>query len=878
MSAGNSQVEWTQMAEKALEDSVNLAKERGNGMLSPLHLAVALFADPNSMASRVAAKLGAVPASVHRQLAEKMAQLPTQSPAPPRPSPTQDFQKLLNQAEVIRNKFGDALIAVDHLLLSLHQSEDVKKILDSQSMSNKQVERIVEEMRGGKKITNKFQEANYEALSKYAIDLCKRAEEGMDPVVGRDDEIRRVIRVLARRTKNNPVLIGEPGVGKTAIVEGLAQRIVRGDVPENLNARIWSLDMGALVAGAKYRGEFEERLKAVLNEVKDNQDKIILFIDEMHLILGAGKTEGAMDAANMLKPMLARGELRTIGATTLEEYRQYVEKDAAFERRFQPVHVNEPSVPDTISILRGIKERYEVHHRVTILDGALVAAAVLSDKYITTRFMPDKAIDLMDEACANVRVQLDSRPERIDILERKKMQLEIEQKALEREKDHKKSAQRLKEVNGNIQKINEELLPLLERYEAEKNEMNHLTDLQARLEEKKTKLARAERERNMEVAADLRFNVIPILEESIAQEKIKNEKRKQENNMLQNQVSEDDIAQVVSRWTGIPITKLTQSERDRLLNLAEVLHRTVKGQNEAIDRIAETILRSRAGLSRGKRPVGSFLMIGPTGVGKTETARALAKELFDSEKFMVRIDMSEYMEQHSVARLIGAPPGYVGHEDGGQLTEPVRRRPYQVVLFDEVEKAHPNVLNLLLQVLDDGRLTDSQGRHVDFSSTIVILTSNVGAHHLLHGLENSSPGTWENIRNKVMNEVRQNFRPEFLNRLDDIIMYKKLGFGELGQIVGQCFADLNDRLKEKSINVTPTEGASAYILEKGYDPDYGARPLKRWVEKEITTELSRLIIAGDLPDHSEVTVDVDTRRNKLTFAVRRARNAPPTSP
>jgi ATP-dependent Clp protease ATP-binding subunit ClpB len=701
----------------------------------------------------------------------------------------------------------------------------------------------------------------FENLSKYGQDLVAMAKEGkFDPVVGRDDEIRRVIQVLSRRTKNNPVLIGEPGVGKTAIVEGLAQRIVRGDVPANLQSQLFTLDIGLLVAGAKYRGEFEERLTAVLKEVKEAEGGVILFIDEIHLVLGAGKAEGAMDAANLLKPMLARGELRCIGATTLGEYRKHVEKDPAFERRFQQVYVGEPSVEATISILRGIKEKYEAHHGVTIADSALVIAAQLSARYITNRYLPDKAIDLVDEACANVRVQLDSQPEIIDRLERQKLQLEIEEKALELEKDTA-SKDRIKKVKDEIQRIDEELKPLKLKYETEKTRLDEIAKLKEKLESLKLKMTDAEMKRDLALVADLKYYAIPELEKKIQQLTLEKNKRKDENALLQERVGPEQITEVVSRWTGIPVNRLSQTERDRLLHLRDALHKRVIGQDKAVDAVVEAVLRSRAGLSRRDKPTGSFLFLGPTGVGKTELAKALAGELFDDDKHIIRIDMSEYMERHSMTRLIGAPPSYVGYEEGGQLTEAVRRRPYNVVLFDEVEKAHTDVLNLLLQVLDDGRLTDGQGRTVDFSNVVVILTSNIGSEYLA-GVDTVN----DDVRERVMARVRQHFRPEFLNRLDDIITFSPLSKRELYKVIEKQLNLLEDeRFEEKDIHLDIKDAAKALILREAYDPLYGARPLGRYLEKHVVTELGKMILRGQLEDHSVVTVDAEN--NKLVLNV-----------
>lgn len=857
--------EWTQAASDLLARTTALARRKSSGYLDPVHLACAMFDDDNSLASRVLRKIGA--SSVKEALEARVDAVPTQTPAPSQPRPNSDMMRVLNTAEQERVALGDTLMAMDHFLLALHESKDVGSILDAAGADKKKIRSMLMEMRKGKKITSDFQDDNYESLNKYAVDLCKQAEEGkLDPVIGRADEILRTIRVLSRRTKNNPVLIGEPGVGKTAIVEGIAQQIVRGDVPDTLTGtRIFSLDMGALIAGAKYRGEFEERLKAVLNEVKESQDRIVLFIDEIHLVLGAGKGDGAMDAANLLKPLLARGELRTIGATTLEEYRQYVEKDAAFERRFMPVYVNEPSVEECTSILRGLKDRYEHHHGVQITDKAVVVAVQLANRYITNRFMPDKAIDLVDEACANVRVTLSSRPAEIDELERQKRMLEIEQKALERDKDTS-AKDRLKKVNAEIQEVTEKLGPLVAKYESERGRIEELQSTQAKLDEKKVKLDRAERQRDMELAADLKYNVIPMIQDKIRS--LKEEIEKQKATMVQGTVTEADIAAVVSRWTGIPVTKLSQTDRERLLDLAKHLHERVMGQNEAVERVAEAILRSRAGLARSHRPTGSFLFLGPTGVGKTELAKAVAAELFDDEKHMVRIDMSEYMEQHAVARLIGAPPGYVGHEEGGQLTEPVRRRPHTVVLLDEVEKAHPNVFNVLLQVLDDGRLTDSHGRTVDFSNTIIIMTSNLGSQHLHH--MGNSPLAYQSVQGKVMEEVKRFFRPEFINRLDDIVLFRPLGFEEMNGIIDLIVAELNGRLKDQFITVTVTDEAKHYVLESAFDAEMGARPLRRWVEKHITTELSRMIISQELPPNSSVKVTLSSSPTRLAFSVKRA--------
>ena len=755
-------------------------------------------------------------------------------------------------------------MAVDHLILASADDRDISNIYKEAGVDKGRLEAAVKEVRGNKKVDSKHAEETYEALSKYGQDLVSLAEERkLDPVIGRDEEIRRVINVLSRRTKNNPVLIGEPGVGKTAIVEGLASRIVRGDIPENLKCRVIALDMGALVAGAKYRGDFEERLKAVLKEVKDSNGNIILFIDEIHLVLGAGKTDGAMDAANLLKPMLARGELRCIGATTLDEYRKHVEKDPAFERRFQQVLVKEPSVLDTISILRGLKEKYETHHGVRIYDSAIVMAAQLAQRYITNRFLPDKAIDLVDEACANTRVQLNSQPQVIDNLERRKLQLQVEAVALEKE-DDTASKQRLEAVRQELNNINDEITPLKARYDEEKGRVQNLTNLRKKLESVKLKIAEAERANDIARAADLKYYAVPEIEKQIAKMTEEDQKNRDKNTLVVETVGPEQIAEIVSKWTGIPVSKLSQSEKERLLHLADNLHKRVIGQDEAVEAVAEAVLRSRAGLARENQPTGSFLFLGPTGVGKTELAKALATELFDDEKQMIRLDMSEYMEQHSVARLIGAPPGYVGFEEGGQLTEQVRRRPYSVVLFDEVEKAHPQVFNVLLQVLDDGRLTDGQGHVIDFSNTVIIMTSNLGSEHLMEApMEDGKIP--EHIRDKVMNKVKKHFRPEFLNRLDDMVIFSALSRSNLNSIVTLQMRSVEKRLADKDIAVVITPAASDFILKQAYDPAYGARPLRRYLEKHLVTQVSRMILTGELREHCTVTFD--NKDNRLVCAV-----------
>ncbi|KAJ8324350.1 hypothetical protein O5D80_006614 [Batrachochytrium dendrobatidis] len=857
---------FTDKTTSAISKANELAAEYSHIEISPVHIAVALFDDESGLFRSILQKAGADPAMCERKLKSILVRQSSQTPAPTQISFHHTTAALIRTADEIRKKQKDSHLSIDHLILALCENKEIMAALAEGGATKKAIDAAITQIRGSRHIDSKSADSTYEALSKYAIDLVSLAEQGkLDPCIGRDDEIRRVIRVLARRTKNNPILVGEPGVGKTAIVEGLAQRIVRKDVPMSLQARLYSLDMGALIAGAKYRGEFEERLKAVLKEVKDSNSNIILFVDEIHTVLGAGKSDGAMDAANLMKPMLARGELRLIGATTLGEYQKHVEKDAAFERRFQQVSVGEPSVEATVSILRGIREKWEVYHGVRIADAALVTAATLADRYITTRFLPDKAIDLVDEACASIRVQLDSQPEAIDILDRRLLQLEIEATALEKEKDGA-SAQRLAKVRQEISHIQEQLKPLKMRYDSEKGRIDELRHLNQKLDELKNKIADAERRYDLALAADLKYGAVPDLQKRIAtiEEQMKAERTQIESSgaveskLVSEHVGPDNIMEVVSRWTGIPVTRLNKSQVDRLIHLADALHKRVVGQDKAVKAVADAVLRSRAGLS-GSGTIGSFLFLGPTGVGKTELAKTLAHELFDDDKKgLLRIDMSEYMEQHSVARLIGAPPGYVGFDEGGQLTESVRRHPYCVILFDEIEKAHTQVLNILLQVLDDGRLTDGKGRTVDFTNTVIIMTSNLGSQYLANTDTNnkSNPSTNPAVREMVMTEVRSKFKPELLNRITDIVLFDPLAKVELRKIVRILLADIDKRLfSSHQIRLHVSDEAADVVLDRAYDPVYGARPLRRYFERSLVTEISKLLISGKLPDGSSVSID-----------------------
>ena len=849
---------YTQKALDAVKTAQNMAQENGNQYVTSEHLLYALLDQDGGLIGSLFGKMGVDCDGLLSEIDTLIRNLPRISGGSGEVYASPEVGKILNLAEKTAEKLHDEYLSVEHLMLAIFSegSQNVRQLLSDHGITRSRFSDELSKVKTSP-VTSDNPEDSYDALKKYGTDLVERARtKELDPVIGRDAEIRNVIRILSRKTKNNPVLIGEPGVGKTAIAEGLAQRIVRGDVPEGLKDRtIFSLDMGALIAGAKYRGEFEERLKAVLNEVKKSEGKIILFIDELHTIVGAGKTEGSMDAGNLLKPLLARGELHCIGATTLDEYRQYIEKDAALERRFQPVMVNEPTVEDTISILRGLKERYEIYHGVRIHDNALVAAATLSDRYITDRFLPDKAIDLVDEACAMIRTEIDSMPAELDDLRRKIMQQEIEEMALKKE-DDQLSRDRLEELKKELADEKEQFNAMKSRWEAEKSGVDSVKELKSKIEQMNGEIERAQANLEYEKAAKLKYSDLPALEKQLKDAEAAAEKHTGENSMVHDTVTENEIADIVGKWTGIPVSRLMEGEREKLLRLDEIIHKRVVGQDEAVRLVTEAIQRSRAGIADPNRPIGSFLFLGPTGVGKTELAKSLADCLFDDEHNLVRIDMTEYMEKFSVSRLIGAPPGYVGYDEGGQLTEAVRRKPYSVVLFDEVEKAHPDVFNILLQILDDGRITDSQGRTVDFKNTIIILTSNLGSSELLDGIQPDGSIS-EDARAAVMGELRRAFRPEFLNRLDEIILFKPLTKENLSGIIDILMEGLKKRLADKTLRLEVTDAAKSLIIERGFDPIYGARPLKRYLQSAAETLIAKEILRGDLAAGSTLVLDTE---------------------
>lgn len=861
----------TQKSMEGLQQAETKALKYGNTEIDIEHLVAALLEQQEGLVPRILTALNMTPENFLREVEKVLESKPQVSGPGREPGKiyvSRPMNNVLVKAEDEAKQMKDEYVSVEHLFLAI--IDEVKdsrlgKIFQTFNITRERFLQALTSIRGNQRVTSTTPEDTYEALTKYGHELVQDARNNkLDPVIGRDGEIRHVIRILSRKTKNNPVLIGEPGVGKTAIVEGLAHRIVRGDVPEGLkDKKIFSLDMGALVAGAKFRGEFEERLKAVLQEVKKSEGEILLFIDEIHTIVGAGKAEGSMDAGNMLKPMLARGELHCIGATTLDEYRKNIEKDAALERRFQPVLVEEPNVEDTISILRGLKERYEVFHGIRILDNALVTAAVLSNRYITDRFLPDKAIDLVDEACALVRTEIDSLPAELDEVSRRVMQLEIEEAALRKEKD-RASQDRLENLQRELADLKEKLVSMKSQWENEKKAIQHVGKLREEIEQVNRDIVKAEREYDLNKAAELKYGRLPELEKLLKEEENKQSSKQGASALLREEVGEEEIAQIISRWTGIPLSKLVEGEREKLLRLDNILHQRVVGQDEAVERVTDAIIRARAGIKDPKRPIGSFIFLGPTGVGKTELAKTIAQTLFDSENNMIRIDMSEYMEKHAVSRMIGAPPGYVGYEEGGQLTEAVRRKPYSVILFDEIEKAHQDVFNVLLQVLDDGRITDSQGRTVDFKNTIIIMTSNIGSAYLLEGIDQGGK-ILESARERVMGEMRRHFRPEFLNRVDDTIFFKPLTREEIGSIVYLLVEELQKRLEDRHITLELTPGAVDYIVKGGFDPVYGARPLRRFLQRQVETMIARGLIGGEILDGSKVTVDSDGGELKLSY-------------
>lgn len=854
---------FTQKSLEAVNSCEKLAYQYGSPEIDQEHFLYSLLTIEDSLILKLIEKMEVNKEAFLSQVQQAVEKKPKVSGGQTYIS--KSLNQVLVSAEDEAKAMGDEYVSVEHLFLSLmkYPNTEIKKLFQAYGITRERFLQALSTVRGNQKVVSDNPEATYETLEKYGYDLVERAkQQKLDPVIGRDSEIRNVVRILSRKTKNNPVLIGEPGVGKTAVVEGLAQRIVKGDVPDSLkDKKLFALDMGSLVAGAKYRGEFEERLKAVLEEIKASDGQILLFIDELHTIVGAGKTDGAMDAGNLLKPMLARGELHCIGATTLNEYRQYIEKDAALERRFQPVMVDEPTVEDTISILRGLKDRYEVYHGVKIADSALVSAAVLSNRYITDRFLPDKAIDLVDEACAMIKTELDSLPADLDEVQRKIMQLEIEEAALKKETD-RLSVERLENLQKELAELREEFKSKKASWDQEKSAVERVSKLKEEIESLNNEIQIAQRNYDLNKAAELQYGKLPELQRQL--EEAEESAKKRESSMVHESVTDDEIATIISRWTGIPVAKLTESERNKTLNLDKELHKRVVGQDEGVEKVTEAIIRSKAGIKDPTKPIGSFMFLGPTGVGKTELAKALAASLFDNEQNMVRIDMSEYMEKYSVSRLIGAPPGYVGYEEGGQLTEVVRRKPYSVVLFDEIEKAHPDVFNVLLQVLDDGHITDSQGRTVDFKNTILIMTSNIGSQYLLEGIdENGNIKT--DAETMVMNDLRSHFRPEFLNRLDEIIMFKPLTKDNIGGIIELMLADVNKRLEDKELSIRLTDAAKSYVIEHGYEPAYGARPLKRYLTKHVDTLAARMILSGEV--YPQDTIVIDEQGGELIASV-----------